>query len=72
MGSDYYKDSIKIDSNCIISNAIIDKNVSIGKRCIINNSNNIKEYTDPNNQWAIKDGIIIICKGAKIPAGTTI
>lgn len=72
MGSDYYKDDIMIGENCIISNAIIDKNVSIGNNCIINNVNNIDTYIDPSNQWAIKDGIVIICKGAKIPDYTTI
>lgn len=72
MGSDYYKDNVCIEKNCIISNAIIDKNVHIGANCVIKNVNKVKEYYNPENQWAIKDGIVIICKGAYIPENTTI
>lgn len=72
MGSDYYKNNICIENNCIISNAIIDKNVHIGSNCVINNVNKVKDYYDPEKQWAIKDYIVIICKGANIPSGTTI
>lgn len=72
LGADYYKDNIGIGKNCIISNAIIDKNVKIGNNCIIKNVNNVQEYYNPENDWAIKDGIIIICKGANIPSNTTI
>ena len=72
MGSDYYKDNICIEKNCIISNAIVDKNVHIGANCVIKNVNKVKEYYNPEYPWAIKDGIVIICKGAYIPENTTI
>lgn len=72
MGADHYKDTVKIDKNCIISNTIIDKNVYIGPNCVIKNVNNLQEYYDETKPWAIKDGIVIICKNAIIKAGTTI
>jgi glucose-1-phosphate adenylyltransferase len=72
MGADSYKTNICIEKNCIISNAIIDKNVHIGENCVIKNLKNIQEYTDPNINWSIKDGIVIISKGSYIPPNTTI
>ncbi|MEY4167867.1 MAG: hypothetical protein RIR52_1691 [Acidobacteriota bacterium] len=83
MGADFYQniDDIKADrragrppvgigSNTIISKAIIDKNVRIGDNCRIVNQHGL-EYHDDDNYY-IREGIIIIPKGATIPHGTII
>ena len=59
-----------IGQNTIIRNAIIDKNVRIGSNCRILNEAGI-EYHDGDNYF-IREGIIVIPKGATIPDGTVI
>ena len=83
MGADYYetesdkkenrKHNIKdvgIDQNCIIRNAIIDKNSRIGKNCKIINKKNIKEFDGGN--YYIRDYIVIIPKNSVIEDDTEI
>ncbi|MBQ7882680.1 MAG: glucose-1-phosphate adenylyltransferase [Treponema sp.] len=84
MGADYYeteeqkaenakegKPNIGIGKNCKISGTIIDKNASIGDNCQINVSG--KKYEDGDHgMFYSADGIIVIRKGAVIPAGTII
>jgi glucose-1-phosphate adenylyltransferase len=53
-----------------IENAIVDRNVAIGKRCVITNRQGIREGEGPN--WYIRDGIVVIPKNAEIPDGTVI
>jgi glucose-1-phosphate adenylyltransferase len=53
-----------------IENAIIDRNVAIGRNCRIVNSAGIREGEGPN--WYIRDGIVVIPKNAEIPDGTVI
>ncbi|MES3630654.1 MAG: glucose-1-phosphate adenylyltransferase [Longimonas sp.] len=53
-----------------IEGAIIDKNVSIGKNCIIKNRENVDEAEGEN--YMIRDGIVVIPKNAVIPDGTII
>lgn len=81
MGSDYFRwhdPSVRptdegppepgIDSGTVIEGAIIDRNVSIGKRCVIRNSENVSEYDGEN--YYIRDGILIVPKNALIPDDT--
>ena len=83
MGADYYENNktkknnklnnlpnIGIGENTIIENAIIDKNVRIGKNCEITNKSNVK-YFDGEN-FFIRDGIVIIPKDSQIPDNTQI
>lgn len=84
MGADYYdaesekQDNIKngkpitgIGKNCKIANTIIDKNAKIGDNCKIGVSG--KQYDDGDHgSFYSADGIIVIRKGAVIPAGTEI
>ncbi len=79
MGNDYYDSSDVSESKCIgigknvrISNAIIDKNSRIGHGAIIENQKKIKEYDDPEGRFYIRDGIVIVVKGARIPDGMVI
>jgi len=53
-----------------VANAIVDKNASIGNRCVITNTQGIVEGSGPG--FYIRDGIIVIPKNADIPDGTVI
>jgi glucose-1-phosphate adenylyltransferase len=79
MGADFYEKAEKpilgqvpvgIGKNCVIKNAILDKNVRIGDRVKIINRKNLKEADGSN--FCIRDGIVIIPKGAVVASGTVI
>lgn len=53
-----------------IENAIVDKNASIGNRCVITNGGGIQEGEGPG--FYIRDGIVVVLKNAEIPDGTVI
>lgn len=59
-----------IDEESYVEGAIIDKNVSIGKRCIIKNRDNIQEAEGDN--YYIRDGVVVIPKNTQIPDDTII
>lgn len=77
MGNDYYEAAAydhqrlpvvpQIGEDCIISKAIIDKNVQIGNRVQLINQENLTHF-DGDNLF-IRDGVIIIPRGAIIPDG---
>lgn len=80
MGSDSYqtlsevvstsKIPMGIGERCFIKNAIIDKNCCIGNDVRINGSANSKDTE--TDTYVIKDGIVVVKKGATIPHGTVI
>ena len=83
MGADYYPWSPAenqgrvqgparpgIDEDSRVENAIIDKNVSIGRGCTITNVKGVQEGEGPGFQ--IRDGVIVLTKNAEIPDGTVI
>ena len=81
MGSDYYEtleeiEHRKIDilmgigERCFIKNAIIDKNCRIGDDVRINGGKHLKDTE--NEKYCIKDGIVVLKKGAVIPRGYVI
>lgn len=70
LGADYYEKKGKVPSigkNAVIKNAIIDKNVRIGDNCRIVNENNLQTYDDEENNVYIREGIVILGKGASLP-----
>lgn len=79
MGNDHYQNlddinnpkisTIGIGARCFIKNAILDKNCSIGDDVRINGGNLKDTETDT---YAVKDGIVVIKKGAVIANGTVI
>ncbi|MDE5614476.1 MAG: glucose-1-phosphate adenylyltransferase [Treponemataceae bacterium] len=84
MGGDYYESAdqkaenakagrpnIGIGKNCVISQTIIDKDARIGDNCRINVDGNTYEDGD-HGMFYISDGIVVIRKGATLPAGTVI
>jgi len=83
MGSDYYETLPEIASaqkngtpilgvgnRCHISNAILDKNVRIGDDVRINGGHHLEN--GDHSFYTIKDGIVVIKKGAVIPNGYVI
>jgi glucose-1-phosphate adenylyltransferase len=83
MGADYYETSeeisahgergipsVAIGNNCTIINAILDKNVRIGDNVSIINAHNLQERNEES--YNIRDGIIVVPKGAVIASGTVI
>ncbi|MBA2368487.1 MAG: glucose-1-phosphate adenylyltransferase [Candidatus Protochlamydia sp.] len=77
MGNDFYCSSMKdnqghfsnpqIGENCIIKRAILDKNVHLGKGVQLINKQKLTHY-DGGNVF-IRDGIIIVPRGASLPDG---
>ncbi|PZR25117.1 MAG: glucose-1-phosphate adenylyltransferase [Citrobacter freundii] len=83
MGSDYYEtlgdiaaDQSKgvpllgIGNNCFIQNAILDKNCRIGNDVRINGGGHLENTDQP--LYTVKDGIVVIKKGAILPNGFSI
>jgi len=81
MGNDYYESLEKIQENkidnllgigdrCYINNCIVDKNCRIGDDVRINGGTHLKN--SETDSYLIKDGIVVIKKGATIPKGTVI
>ena len=81
MGSDYYETLEEIDKNkikiligigerCFIKNTIIDKNCRIGDDVRINGGSHLEDTE--TDTYLIRDGIVVIKKGAVIPSGHTI
>jgi len=81
MGSDYYESLEEIEKNnieillgigerCFIKNAIIDKNCRIGDDVRINGGKHLKDTE--TETYVVRDGIVVIKKGAVIPKGFVI
>ncbi|HEX4374146.1 MAG TPA: glucose-1-phosphate adenylyltransferase [Puia sp.] len=83
MGNDYYETLAEIEKadshslptvgighRCYIRNAIVDKNCRIGNDVRINGGNHL-ENAD-HNLYTIKDGIVVVKKGAVLPNGFVI
>lgn len=83
MGADRYENRDQMDAdesahvpflgigeNTIIHNAIIDKDARIGRNVQITNRRGLVNHEEPNH--VIRDGIVVIPKGAIIPDNTVI
>jgi glucose-1-phosphate adenylyltransferase len=53
-----------------IEGAIVDRNASIGRDCVIMNSAGVEEGEGPG--FYIRDGVVVVVKNAEIPDGTVI
>ena len=80
MGSDFYQNleemtanamndvvNIGIGQRCHINNAIVDKNCRIGNDVILNGGPHLEDTNTP--LYVVKDGIIVVKKGATLPNG---
>ena len=83
MGSDFYETLVEIQHDadhglpkigigdrCYIKNAIVDKNCRIGNDVRINGGNHLPD--DDHSLYTVKDGIVVIKKGAVLPNGFVI
>jgi glucose-1-phosphate adenylyltransferase len=83
MGADYYRWEAPdtrtrvegprlpgIGAGSHIEGAIVDKNASVGRNCVITNAAGVQEAEGPG--WQIRDGVVVILKNAEIPDGTVI
>lgn len=81
MGNDYYqtipemvydkhKIPMGIGQDCIIDHAIIDKNCRIGNNVIIKGGDHLPD--SEGDTYVIRDGIVVLKKGAIVPEGTVI
>ena len=81
MGSDYYETLEEIENykirilmgigeRCFIKNAILDKNCRIGDNVRINGGKHLEDKE--TDMYVIKEGIVVIKKGAVIPVGYVI
>jgi len=83
MGADFYESEEEVKANaahgfpnvgvgfgCHIRGTIIDKNARIGDRCVLSPEG--KSNGDYPHDIMIRDGVLVVPKGAVIPAGTTI
>lgn len=80
MGSDYYQSMEEISTNningiinigigerCFINNTIVDKNCKIGDDVRLNGGKHLEDVN--TNLYTVKDGIIVVKKGATLPNG---
>jgi glucose-1-phosphate adenylyltransferase len=77
MGADYFEQTppanlppVGIGHDCVIKNAIIDKNARICDNVQIINRENLTEFDC--DQYSIREGIVVIPKNSVIPEGTII
>lgn len=63
---------IGIGTNSVIRRAIVDKNVRIGNNVKLINQHGVENMDDPNGCFYIREGIIIIPKGAIIPDNSVV
>ncbi len=59
-----------IGDHTVIEGAIVDKNVAIGSRCIIRNTEGVQEHD--GDDLYIRDGVVVIPKNVTIPDETVI
>lgn len=62
--------ALGVGHDCHIRNAIIDMDVRIGDGCRLTNESAVDQAD--GDGWHIRDGIIVVPKGATIPAGTVV
>jgi glucose-1-phosphate adenylyltransferase len=79
MGADYYEHGrvthpsgipMGIGKDCLIRNAIVDKNVRIGDGVVISPEG--KPENERSDLYWVREGIIVIPKGTVIPSGTVL
>jgi glucose-1-phosphate adenylyltransferase len=76
MAADYMEEEntdsipIGIGAGSTVVNAIVDKNARIGRNVVIRGSKKLKD--SDHEGYAVRDGIIIVMKNARIPNSTRI
>jgi glucose-1-phosphate adenylyltransferase len=62
--------SFNVGDGCVIERAIVDKDCRIGNNVKITNQTNVQR--EDGRFYSIRDGIVVIPKGAEVPDNTTI
>ena len=62
--------TLGIGRNCVVKRAIIDKNVRIGDGVVITPEGKPENMDDPQGRFYIRDGVVVVPKGAVIPSGS--
>lgn len=83
MGADYYETMAQLEENrrlglpdigvgqgSVIENAILDKNVRVGRNVVIRNHEGSEDQE--TDSYVVKDGIVVVPKGAVLPDNTVI
>ena len=83
MGNDWYQNleelgnnhshhiiNIGVGQNCYINNTIVDKNCRIGNDVTLNGGSHLEDANTP--LYTVKDGIIVVKKGATLPDGFSV
>lgn len=83
MGADYFETMAQIEENAelglpdigvgmgsVVENAILDKNVRIGRNVVIRNHDGAAD--EETDTYVVRDGIVVVPKGAVIPDNTVI
>ncbi|CAN1150488.1 Glucose-1-phosphate adenylyltransferase [Linum perenne] len=63
---------IGIGDDTLIKKAIVDKNARIGRNVKVINKNKVEEANRESEGYVIRDGIIVILRGAEIPDNTVL
>jgi glucose-1-phosphate adenylyltransferase len=84
MGADYYETDeqlaanlargrphLGVGKNCRVKGAIIDKNARIGDGCVLTAEGKI-DGSYANDAVIIRDGVLVVPKGAVLPPGTVV
>jgi glucose-1-phosphate adenylyltransferase len=84
MGADFYETPAQLKENaslgrprmgigarCVIKGAIVDKNTRIGEGCVLVAAGKA-DGTYANGAVVIRDGVLVVPKGAILPAGTVV
>lgn len=64
--------ALGIGRNTVVKRAIIDKNVRIGDGCVITPEGKPDGFDDPEGRFYVRDGVVVVPKGAVIPSGSWI
>ncbi len=83
MGADYYETRVELEENTrlglpdmgvgpgsVIENAILDKNVRIGRNVVIRNHEGMPD--EETDTYVVRDGIVVLPKGVVVPDNTVI
>ena len=66
--SELGRPNIGVGKNCVIKNAILDKNVRIGNGVTLDPTG-LPDNFGPDLDISIRDGVLIVCKDITVPDG---
>ena len=61
-----------IGARAVLDRVIVDRNATVGPDCVLTNAGRVAEADRAADGFVIQDGLIVVLRGAAIPAGTVI